>query len=63
MDPDAALAELLDLVDGLIPGSEHAVQLPAPIVLRLAELVDELDGWLVTGGFLPRRWSAGRVHR
>lgn len=27
---------------------------------RLAELVDALDGWLVSGGFLPKRWEANR---
>ena len=62
MDPDAALDELLDLADQVIQLHDHDVQPPGPDVLRMAELVGELDGWLGTGGFLPRRWvSAHRL--
>ena len=58
MDPDPTLDELLDLIGPLLdPG--HADPEPAP-VSRIAELVDALDGWLLTGGFPPRRW-AGRA--
>lgn len=62
MDPDAALDELLDLADQVIQSYDHDVQPPGSDVLRMAQLVDELDGWLGTGGFLPRRWaSANRL--
>ena len=55
MDPDAALAELLELTnEHLDPGDEP----PDPVdVARIAELVHALDGWLFAGGFLPRRWA------
>ena len=59
MDPDAALDELLTLVDQVIRLSDHAVPSLEADVRRIAELVDALDGWLVVGGFVPRRWAAG----
>lgn len=52
MDPDAALAEIRELVDRIkAADSRHTVQ-------RLAELVDGLDQWLSRGGFLPAAWLA-----
>lgn len=58
MDPDSTLDELLDLTGPLLdPGDAD----PEPATAsRIAELVDALDGWLLTGGYLPRRW-AGRA--
>lgn len=53
MDPDAALAEIRDIISrwnrdgGLV------------VAARLAELVDGLDGWLSKGGFLPDAWCNG----
>ena len=60
MDPEAALEELLTLVDQVIRLSDHAVPPRAADVRRIAELVDALDGWLVVGGFVPRRWAGGQ---
>jgi hypothetical protein len=59
MDPDAALEELLHLTGPLLDLGDTE---PAPASVtasRIAELVDALDGWLLAGGYLPRRW-AGR---
>ena len=62
MDPDAALDELLDLTGPLLD-IDHTGPAPEPATLsRIAELVDALDGWLLIGGHLPRRW-AGRARR
>ena len=59
MDPDAALEELLDLTRPLLNlGDTEPGPTPAT-VSRIVELVDALDGWLLAGGYLPRRW-AGR---
>ena len=58
IDPDAALDELLDLTDQTIQLTDHGVRPPDEDVARLAELVDALDSWLMTGGFMPRRWAA-----
>jgi hypothetical protein len=66
MDPDAALDELLGLVD-LIAGLADAgvgERIDHRGILRMTELVEALDGWLAAGGFLPRRWNqpAGEAH-
>lgn len=60
MNPDAALTELLELTSThLDPGDAP----PDPVdVARIVELVRALDGWLLAGGFVPRRW-ASRVRR
>ena len=56
MDPDTTLDELLELTDPLLDPN-HAVPLCPTDAARIAELVHELDQWLMTGGFLPRRWA------
>ena len=60
MDPDAALAEALDIA------REHVAELDDESLNnhadtgRLAELVLELHGWLADhGGFPPAAWRAG----
>lgn len=58
MDPDAALDELLGLVD-LTAGetdADIAQRINRHEILRMTELVEALDNWLTAGGFLPRRW-------
>lgn len=65
MDPDAALDELLALTDALLDLAEFTVWplLEPTEIARVAELVHALDGWLMIGGFLPRRWAASRRPR
>lgn len=62
MDPNANLAEQIELAGKIIRDSDTAD--PSTInpvdpddANRLAELVQALDGWLTNGGFLPGRWS------
>ena len=62
MDPDSNLAEQIRIAEGLVDEDEdsmsasdmasslHAAQ-------RLAELVLALDGWVRSGGFLPKAWG------
>ncbi len=52
MDPNACLEEIRTLAGRLADGrgDEHDA-------MRLAELVDGLDGWLARGGFLPTAWA------
>lgn len=64
MDPDANLIELLTLAAFLL--AELDSDTPTePLHLvdagRAAELIQSLDGWLSTGGFLPQRWALGRA--
>jgi hypothetical protein len=54
MDPDAALDELLHLVDRTL--ADDGDRPPPQDLDRVAELIDGLDGWLTAGGFLPSRW-------
>lgn len=64
MDPDVALNELLALLDRMrILAKMH---LPPRVVAedihRMLELLDALDGWLTSGGFLPHRWMSAARH-
>jgi len=62
MDPDAALEELLCLLEKI----QHSAvdgrrdQIDTVDILRAGELVEALDGWFTTGGYLPRRWHPAR---
>jgi hypothetical protein len=59
MDPDAALDELLALLDRTTTLAE--MHLPPRVLThdihRIIELVEALDSWLTSGGFLPDRWK------
>ena len=57
MDPDTSLEELLDLIGPLLDLGDTEPAPASATVSRIAELVDALDGWLLTGGYLPRRWA------
>lgn len=52
MDPDANLAEQRRIVVRIISDNYHPHE-----VIRLAELVEALDNWIVSGGFLPAAWK------
>ena len=59
MDPDAALDELLALLDRMTTLAD--LHLPPRVLThdihRTIELVEALDGWLTSGGFLPDLWQ------
>lgn len=74
MDPDACLDELLELkqsikekldkYDNWTDLAEVADGEEIDELIRdaddLVNHIDALHGWMVCGGFLPRRWSGGR---
>lgn len=59
MDPDAALDELLTLLDRTrtLTGVHVPPRVLAQDLNRILDLVDALDGWLSSGGCLPARWK------
>jgi hypothetical protein len=59
MDPDAALAELRELV-ALHLSAQHPqpdIDFLSPDVDRAMELIAALDHWCSSGGVLPREWG------
>lgn len=53
MDPNANLQEQLSIAKAILADKqEHTF-----IGVRLAELVEALDGWITRGGFLPESWG------
>lgn len=56
MDPDAALAQIRELIIKQQTDNE----LNDTDTDRLVELIDGLDEWMTKGGFLPTDWSALR---
>lgn len=64
MDPDETLALLREVArDVDIHGFDHSGRNPIDAALQLATLVNALDGWLSTGGFLPQAWAVQRGAR
>lgn len=59
MDPDAALDELVALLDRvhILAETHLPPTITAEDTRRILELIDGLDGWLTSGGFLPTRWK------
>ena len=59
MDPNANLEEQLRLARQFIERADRgrAERFHSGDTLRLAELVQALDEWIVKGGFLPARWQ------
>lgn len=60
MDPNANLKETLSLVRNILKATDECGVDDDPVynhrdVLRLAELVESLDGWLSKGSFLPNK--------
>ena len=58
MDPNANLEEQRSIIDRML--DEHSEYIDTGDALRLAELVQALDAWIVSGGFLPRSWGDSR---
>ena len=57
MDPDAALDTIRELC------SRGSANMNGRQVHALIELVEALDDWLTTGGFLPVVWAMGLAAR
>jgi hypothetical protein len=55
MDPDAALDELLGLLDLIADLADAGIGGPIDRgkILRMTELAEALDSWLSVGGLLP----------
>jgi hypothetical protein len=52
MDPNANLAEQLALANAIVEDDQPSLE----DVMRLAELIHDLNDWLTRGGALPRAW-------
>jgi hypothetical protein len=61
MDPDANLREQLKLakwMQSIVNGKQSYTKTEFEVnAVRLAELVQALDGWISKGGFLPTTWA------
>lgn len=57
MDPDAALAQIRELI---VKHQTSSEEISTSDAAELVELVDSLDEWMTKGGFLPTEWSALR---
>ena len=61
MDPTSNLREQLQIAKEFLKMSDQSdgggIDFPETDVLRLAELVEALDGWIRNGGFLPAPWQ------
>ena len=55
MDPDATLEELRELYNDWQDGN-----LDPDKAGDFVTLFDNLDNWIISGGFLPKEWSSGR---
>ena len=56
MDPNANLQEQLKLAEAIQSSAHRSDEYILSDALRLAELVEALDGWITKKGFPPDRW-------
>ena len=63
MDPDRALARIVELAERIINAAPQDLEWGAvvPRVEELAETVLSLDEWLRRGGFRPQAWQTATV--
>jgi hypothetical protein len=61
MDPNATLQQIRQLTAGLLNPKAKLKNGWAADARELAELVDALDQWLSSGGFLPSSWVKGKL--
>jgi len=54
MDPDATLTELRELYNDLQDGTLGDAT--NDVIEQFIILFDDLDNWLMNGGYLPRAW-------
>jgi len=59
VDPNVTLCELRSLVRAVQTGGE--VSVPADALSAMAQLFDDLDTFLLQGGFYPQPWEENRV--
>lgn len=57
MDPNAVLAEIRTLYLRYVAYRTDADSQALDVADDLAERVEALDAWIVTGGFLPDSWN------
>lgn len=53
MDPNKCLEEILAYADDVLEGDDDCQY-------ELAERIQDLHGWLKSGGFLPEAWQKNR---
>lgn len=56
MDPNAALAEIREIVKNTHDARYVTFEKIEHELERLVDLIDGLDNWLSKGGFKPRDW-------
>jgi hypothetical protein len=56
MDPNATLNDIRKTVKAITDAHDRDECCPTDAI-RLAELVEALDNWIVNGGFLPDAWA------
>ncbi len=54
MDPNTTLVRILELTSKISQAADLSIAFDA---IELAELIQNLDSWLSSGGFLPTRWE------
>ena len=61
MDPNAALRELRELMQGMATRGDRVLVTIKRVeeLDRMVELFTALDGWLSGGGFPPEEWREG----
>ena len=62
MDPDKALARIVELAERLVNGTPEDMEWGSHVTSaeELAETFLGLDGWLRRGGFQPKPWRKDR---
>lgn len=58
MDIDEAYALMLDALHAYLATPEHAHVRRLAAADELANALEDVDGWLKKGGFLPKAWRA-----
>lgn len=57
LDPDECLRQLRQYISVMRHCAEEGEPLDADDAVLVAEKFEALDGWLKSGGFLPKDWT------